>query len=120
MAPGSYWGCNIQVSQNAGAVTLTNLTFQKNICSQGTSSQALYTDPGSTSTGDVYLANSFGPQGTYFIVLNGAFVPTYAALDAALGYTSGSQPGTPLFTSPSSGDYTLQASSPVQAIGAYP
>lgn len=75
-------------------------------------------------SGNVYQYNCFGPQSTNFIRWGeSAYYSTYAAWEANPavikdGGTTHSVEADPLFTNPSTGDFTLQAGSPCIDAGA--
>lgn len=118
VAPGSYWGCNLQITQNAGPVTMTNMIFRNNVCSIGTSGQSLYADSGSNNPSNQLLGNNFGEAYHYFVAVFNQFPRTYAGLDQIWGSNTNSIAGTPQFKDPAAGNYSLAPTSAVRGVGA--
>jgi hypothetical protein len=117
---GGWWACNLGITQDGGVVTATNITIEKNICVGATSGTQFYADKGANGSGNAILGNSFGVQGTNFIVFAGSPLDTYSAFDQAAGYSTESVEGNPQFVDPLGGNYNLLSVSPVTGIGAFP
>ncbi len=114
---GGWWACNLGITQDAGAVTATNITMRKNICSGATSGTQFYADQGASGPGNAFTSNNFGAAAPNFINYAGSGYDSYNGLPSTI---TGSMPGTPMFTNPLVNDFTLQSASSVVEVGAFP
>jgi parallel beta-helix repeat protein len=114
---GGYWACALGISQNSGAVTATNITISRNICTGASSGTQLWLDPGFLSTGNSFSTNGFGDAPSASIKAGNV---TYRSSQPLPLPIVGSIWGDPQFVNPTAGNYNLQPTSPVLAIGARP
>jgi hypothetical protein len=117
------YGCNIGINVSMDNYNLTtgrldNNIFKNNIV-LGSITRPLSAgmggdnDPAWNGSGNVYEYNCFGTQAANFICWGyGVFYSTYAAWEAAYGGSTHSVNADPLFTNATTGDFTLQATSP--------
>jgi hypothetical protein len=128
---GNYWaGIKFGGPYPAQPGGCVNNIAQNNIVTGTTHGPNFYANfgcdnPGANGSGNVYTYNAFGPEASNFIEwVARSYYSTYAAWEAATGNcgTTGcshSMQSDPLFTNPSSGDFTLQAGSPAMGAGVY-
>ena len=117
---GGWWACSVLIQQNSGTVTVTNTSYEKNICDGAQSNTQFYMDAGLNTSSNAFLNNGFGVAGPYFIVFGGKEVDSYGQLNAYYGSATQSIAGDPLFTSVAQGLFSLLPTSPDLGLGALP
>jgi hypothetical protein len=129
---GNFINCQFSGEYGGGETTvgMVNNTYENNICasqvmnSYGTGFVAEWGAENNTlgeGSGNVYRNNSFGvpsaSNGTFAMYGRGVTKTSYAQLNAAYGSSMNSITADPLFTSPSTGNFTLLPGSPAIAAG---
>lgn len=120
-AYGSWVGLRVQ---SYDASTITNLTVENNVL-YGNTGHQFYGGAASSGSGNTYAYENLGSDSQSTLAYyNGAAYSTYAALQAALGYTTHNVPGDPQLNNPGSLDFSLKSTSPARnagvAISGYP
>ncbi len=113
---GGYWACALGITQSSGAVTATNITLAKNICTGSSGGTQLWLDPGYTGAGNSFIGNGFGIAKADFVTAADVSFGSYQLLPSPL---IDSISGDPQFINPTAGDYHLQSTSPDLTIGAF-
>jgi Chitobiase/beta-hexosaminidase C-terminal domain/Bacterial Ig-like domain (group 2) len=114
---GGYWACALLIYQNAGAVTATNVSIARNICTGSSSGTQFWLDPGYAAAGNSFMSNGFGVATANFISAGNVTYGSYQLLPSPV---TDSIAGDPQFVSPATGNYELQPTSPDLTIGAFP
>ena len=114
---GGYLACSLGISQGSGAVTATNITIARNICTGSASGIQFWLDSGYADASNSFTTNGFGVASPNFVKAGNVAYGTYPLLPSPI---VNSISGDPQFVNQGAGDYHLQSSSPDVGIGAFP
>ncbi len=111
-----WWTLALGLEDANGIVS--NNQFENNLAVNSTKyRQALWVDAlsgnnGVYSWGNTWTSNSFGIPSSSFICYNGSCLDTYATFESAVGMTTRSVSGDPMFVNSAANNFNLQPGSP--------